>query len=312
MEKWAQQEKRKLVIKKILRLVIVIVVILGYILLTKHDVFMEQKNNMQNNSSISYEEVAYIIFKTCLTIAIIVFLYIEILIFIIKKKNTIKSDELYRDIDEKYTPAIASYLIDYSVEDNKDILATILDLNVRNYLEIENNNGFIITIRNKELNNMFLHEKYIINQIKNNELIKIETFKRKIEEDCINEKLIKKNGLNILDAIVLIGTFTIPVFMGLFDFWHLIPFLLWISCIIYNIKISVNKRTILGKEIAAKFKGLKNYLKEYTLVKTRDIEYINILDRYLAYALALGEADTIEKLYVPYNILISKYIEGGK
>ena len=67
-------------------------------------------------------------------------------------------------------------------------------------------------------------------------------------------------------------------------------------------------KTKKGREIATEYRGLKEYLKEYTLVKTRDVKYINILDRYLTFALALEEANEIEEKFIPYNKLIKKYI----
>ena len=68
-------------------------------------------------------------------------------------------------------------------------------------------------------------------------------------------------------------------------------------------------RTSKGNEVALKFKGLKNFLKDYTLLSERDINYINISDRYLPFALALGVANKLENSYIEYNKLISNYVK---
>ena len=68
-------------------------------------------------------------------------------------------------------------------------------------------------------------------------------------------------------------------------------------------------RTNKGKELALKFKGLKNFLKDYTLLSERDINYINISDRYLPFSLGLGVANKLENSYIEYNKLISNYVK---
>ena len=59
-------------------------------------------------------------------------------------------------------------------------------------------------------------------------------------------------------------------------------------------------RTKKGKEVAKILEGLKNYIKEYTLIKDKEIDYIQILEDYIPYAISLDEADTIEE-FIKYN-----------
>ena len=206
-----------------------------------------------------------------------------ILIFsqITKHRNSIKSKEIYRELNEKYTPAMASYLIDISVEEGKDILATILDLNVRKYLTYlkDDNNELKIKFENKNIDNLYIHEKYIINQIKNNELINPKEFSNRVKEDCIKEGLIKEKDNNIFDIIILSTFILSPVIGLIFGKAELGSFLFIICIIMILLRAGMDfDRTKKGKKASLKYKGLKNYLKEYTLVKTRDVEYINILD----------------------------------
>lgn len=170
-------------------------------------------------------------------------------------------------------------------------------------------------IENKNTDNLYLHEKYIIDQIKENKHIYIYEFIEAVKEDCKNEGLLKERKAQKIDLIYILILITcIIIFLNTpvyTDSALKIKALAFIGGIFSFSMIKFKLlpyRTRKGKEVAIKFKGLKNYLKEYTLVKTRDIEYVNTLDRYLTFALALGEADYIEKIYVPYNKLISKYI----
>ena len=59
-------------------------------------------------------------------------------------------------------------------------------------------------------------------------------------------------------------------------------------------------RTSKGKKMATLLTGLKKYINEYTLIKDKEIDYINILEDYIPYAIALNEADTIEE-FIKHN-----------
>lgn len=59
-----------------------------------------------------------------------------------------------------------------------------------------------------------------------------------------------------------------------------------------------------GIEVVKKTNKLKNYLRDYTLLQEKDYDYINLVDKYVPYALALGEARKIENLYIEDNNFI--------
>ena len=74
------------------------------------------------------------------------------------------------------------------------------------------------------------------------------------------------------------------------------------------------KRTLKGESLAKKAKGLKKFLKDYTLINEKDIDYTKVTDRYLGFAIAINEAKNIEKLYIENGEFLSEYIkfeEGG-
>ena len=55
------------------------------------------------------------------------------------------------------------------------------------------------------------------------------------------------------------------------------------------------ERTSKGEKEATLWKGFKNYIHDYTLISDKDIKHMEILHEYIPYAIALEEADCIEK-----------------
>ena len=51
-----------------------------------------------------------------------------------------------------------------------------------------------------------------------------------------------------------------------------------------------------GNKDIIEWRKLKNFLDNYTLIDQRDIEYINLLDEYIVYAIPLGEAKKIKNI----------------
>lgn len=253
-----------------------------------------------------------------LGIVIIIYLSTNLM----KIKSMHKSKNYNREIDDKLTPALVSLLLDKYFEKNEVILATILDLHVKKYINISKKNDKMqIEVLNKNIDKLYSHEKYIMKSIKDNQLISIQEFQRIVEEDLIKSNLMKYNKkLGSVLAVLFLGSlfgFFIGPLMMEFDRLYPIPQIITAcSGIILLLlrfgimsNISVLLRTDEGNKIAKEIKELKNFLKDYTLLKDKEIDYINLADRYMAFALALGEADKIERRYVAFNDLISEYIK---
>lgn len=133
--------------------------------------------------------------------------------------------EYYRDVLINYTPGIISYIDDFEISYPQDIVAIILNLELKKVIKIENNN---IVILNKEVNNLKKCEQYILDNIEGGKL-KI-TSMRDIEsyiiDDCIDSNLItknkdkvkRKNRLGIINIMVIgmslfwIGFFILNMF----------------------------------------------------------------------------------------------------
>ena len=220
-----------------------------------------------------------------------------------KKEFEVASEDYYREIEAEYTPAMASYIIDNIVETKEAILATILDLSIKGFLEIQKEDTNEVVVKSNSIKSLYSHEQYIINCIKNNEKVNHIEFEKRIVMDCYKKNLIIENKeKRMFVVLLLISLAVIEVFtiLGI------------IGCILYfllNTFIRKYVHTDEGKEFALHVKQLKNFIKDYTLLKERDIEDIALFDRYIPYAIALGEADNIENKYIKYKDWQDKYIE---
>ena len=75
------------------------------------------------------------------------------------------------------------------------------------------------------------------------------------------------------------------------------------------------ERTSKGEKEATLWKGFKNYIHDYTLISDKDIKHMGILDEYIPYAIALDEANSIEKFIAQnenYRNLIYRFSNRRK
>lgn len=86
----------------------------------------------------------------------------------IKKTNP---DIYYRELPNNFGIGVASLLFDSTIENYKDIVAEILDLCARKYLNlIKQNDKYIIQILKPVDDNLLSNEKYILNLVINNDI----------------------------------------------------------------------------------------------------------------------------------------------
>lgn len=257
----------------------------------------------------------------------IIYIFSEGIVNIRKNIKQGRNKEYYREIDEHMTPALASIMIDDYIEKNEVILSCVLDLYVRKYLLVEiGNRELEIKVINQDYENLYSHEKYVIEAILNNTKIDFRTFINLVENDCVKNELRERHE-NEYRSLVLFFMFfnyvVIPIILmmtlHLFSENSLLIVLnlgiSFISILIGQIlRLAIlpflknTRNTSLGKEEAKKFKKLKNYLNDYTLLDKQNTDYINIVDRYLPFALALGEAKKVKNICLTYKNFIAKYI----
>lgn len=225
----------------------------------------------------------------------------------IRVKNLIITTKQYfREISQEYTPAMVSILYDLKVEVYKDYTATIIDLCIKGYLKLkpnEENQYEILTIP-KDISNLKSDEEYVYSCFYSHEKFDGDVFKKKAFSEVEKLGLIKpkeerKETFQAIIAIIigiLIATCVLTSHMTIAIILAVIMMVSYfLHPIFYIIDKESYKRTANGKQEAKKCKAMKMFFKDYTLIQEKEINYYNILEENLAYALALGEADKIEK-----------------
>lgn len=81
----------------------------------------------------------------------------------------------YRELPNNFGIGISSILVNKTIENEKDIIACILDLCARKYLKLEKvDNKYVITILNNSTDNLLSNEVYILKHLMNNTVQQID------------------------------------------------------------------------------------------------------------------------------------------
>ena len=262
-----------------------------------------------------------------------------------KKKNIRKKFEKYqREIPKEYTVSMASLLLDsltlylklscnnlvlqlghftsmypflyhsirhfawkiciHAFEEIVDIPATILSLIGKNILIYENNKLSVQHI--EELSNLFEHEKYVYECIKEKKKIQPNKFRVNVINDALRFKYIKKNDVKdpfkkaiLIFLALMILTFVCSIRLIGFPkvLYYSIIVILFICTITSPIAVfnkheldidNPYKNTRLGNKEIKRLMGLKKYLKEFSLIDKKKIKEVIIWEDYLAYAYMFG------------------------
>lgn len=254
----------------------------------------------------------------------IIMYYILKTIFIGRNSlNYLKNNDMYRNILTNYPPAVYSFLYNKKIESYTDYTATILNLECKKYLKISDN-GYDIVVLNNDIEGLYEHEKYVMNCIMKNVQFDMVDFNRSIITDLKQADLIyllenKENktyrniiGNKYIQIILIILSIMLILYLLVLNFQIMSAILicgalilLYTACFRDLLSISLLVKTD-GEEIKYKFTekgknvrkyvfGFKKYLREYTLINERKIEYKELFGNYIAYALSLGEAKVVEE-----------------
>lgn len=81
----------------------------------------------------------------------------------------------YRELPNNFGIGICSILVNKTIENEKDIIACILDLCARKYLKLEKvDNKYVITILKNSTDNLLSNEAYILKHLMNNKIQQID------------------------------------------------------------------------------------------------------------------------------------------
>lgn len=254
------------------------------------------------------------------------------------KIDFLNNKEYYREILEKYTPAELSYIDDFKVDYKREIVSTIMNLELKGIIEIKNDKIEIISSNNEKLRKT---EKYILENIIDGKVkighsgyIELYAQKEALEDELIKEntkaeikkriiKMILKWGLTFIlmigilcitlyfyqslsNRIIMMITLITMILLGMF--MMSVPIFL----IVYSImQYNSYSRTESGEDINKKLEGLKLYIKNYSLLKEKDKQSLQIWEEYYIYSVIFGinkNDDMIEKIME----LVEIDLEQGK
>ncbi len=207
------------------------------------------------------------------------------------KKHKKFDIKYFRDDLKKMSPSYISYILDFKIELEKDVAAHVLKLYLDKYIKYENNK-FIVTSKNQD----DLHEsdKYLLDFVKNdfNDVTFLDRYQNQIklelqEQGYITYFISKRDRNPLVKFIVFL--LCILFVMGIFFFPAII-----VAKIIAYVKYGLGKRTKKGEELLEQIYGLKNFLKDFSIIKERKLEELYLQEHYLVYALTLGVNNKVD------------------
>ena len=240
-------------------------------------------------------------------------------------KKDYKNESYYREIIPELSPAVLSYIYNFQLNE-KDIVGTLLGLQLKKKIDIKNK----IEIKDISEENLTENEKYIFQNLKNGTLknINMTLWEQKVILDCkqkglleekqnIKREIIKKITISIIMYIVIFILFNKSPYIfnkyvanndSFIILFFIIMLILFFTMIIYPYKTAVYIKTYYfmnklnpyirnkkAKEINEKLEGLKNYIKDYSMINERKKEEIDIWEDYLIYSVIFDENIKIVK-----------------
>lgn len=235
-----------------------------------------------------------------------------------RKSSIISSNEYVRELPETFPPAVASLLLDSSIETTTDYTATIAYLISKGFVKIDEETEKAIAIKD-QIGLLTSHEQYAYNCILGRVKFNHEEFKRLVVSDAknmgliTNEKrkihFIRNFSISIVTFMVLsivLEKVTNPILYSIIGGIGALSGISIFGVIGYSIYLSKKhitesyRRTRLGNVEALRWTGVKKYIKDYTLLSDRELKDIELFEDYIPYAISLNEAKSIEK-YIENN-----------
>ena len=236
-----------------------------------------------------------------------------------------KNDKYYRNQLQEQSVAVLGYIKDFSTDTN-DLTATILSLQLKNKLKIENKK---ITVINNNIEGLDNNEIYVLESLDKNIPIDLVSFSNKVLEDChknnlledkgnSKKQLIKKVILSILFIVIInIISVVAPILMtllskdpssiltmifliiifGCFMLDFIAPFIIIPRIVVYNMANKANPyvRSKTAQEVNDKLNGLEHFLKDFTIIKDRTSKEIDLWQEYLIYSIIFNQNDDVSK-----------------
>lgn len=233
-----------------------------------------------------------------------------------------KNKKYYRDIIENYSPALLSFIDDFKVDEDRDVVATLLSLKLKKYIDIK---GQDIILLDNNQDSLDENERYLLNNINNidtqkfsNLIIKDAVEKGLVETQDDIKRKIKKKIIQLIIGFILL--FALPyclpkeIYVGNNVYVSILIFILFIPIIflgvfypvfsvIYLISYIISHklfpyiRSKKGQQINESLEGLKNYIKDFSIMNQRHNEELILWEDYLIYSVIFNQNKIVVQEY---------------
>lgn len=293
-----------------------------------------EEANARRKAEETREKIIFAIYIIVITLLCILFIFKAIKygkkLKKLKKYKPEQELEYFRELPEKdVTPGEAIYILEepynkFSIYFGKIFSASILNLKLKNYIDLrveKNEKGkdkiYIKRLKQEdeklksdesEILKFIYKAKPAKDEIEIKELEKYITSHSTSVEKLIkeNEKLIetqleKSDILNktekkeYINYSVLSGLYFVFIFITLVLAFPLSIILLINAILCYKIMKRINVLTQKGIDNKEKWKGLKKYMEDFSLLNEKEIPAIQIWEKYLVYATVFGIAEKVLK-----------------
>lgn len=251
-----------------------------------------------------------------------VFCYKRIRNFGIKQEAYKDMDALKRELEtDEYSPAMISYLWNQKVEVQKDVIATLVNLCAKKFIKLkkqpDGKYDFMILKEGQGLppEEFYVYESLVCKAYEFNVKNWTELIKTEYDMNCFSQpkekassKKIVKYGLIGYVLFILLtmlflkfkmnaNTLDIVCFSFLFTALYLFIFvaiLIFIWSSYDKVKQSNLFLSQKGKEEIRKWYKFKRFIEQYTLLKQRKMEEVELFEKYIPYAIAVN----VNKKYI--------------
>ena len=264
----------------------------------------------------------------------------------LSKADFDNNNEYYRDILKKYSVDLLGFIEQVQFNYPDVLIAMLLQLQLKGILKLENNGIYInnnIDLNNLSRNEKYLiskisNNKLVMNNIKEYEMLVVTEGidKGLLEKKEINNVYFFKefahsisfyliiligyilylnlgvDGIKLgIDNLVIDMTFSfglglliilIPIYLFIYPTYLAIKFKLFS----HKIKENPYFRTKISEEINNKLEGLKNFLKDFSILDERNTKEILLWDEYLIYSVLFSHNKKIVEKYKDL-IVINSY-----
>lgn len=276
-----------------------------------HRKFLEMKDII--------EDLIFVVFLAWVAF-VLFFNYIQ---NIRKHKVNIEHREYFKEAPNNFSPAVGGAIACGGILPNH-LLATVIDLVRRDYLEISEGEESILRKKNLDLKDLKDYEKFVIewyiDELGDGSQISMEEIERVIKDrknainfgkkyekwqsmvasdlENIGFKREKKNKLPIILAI-LTAVLGLPsgVFLSVYFNDGKFIFFPFISFFIIMFSTSGRRYTLEAEKLRAEWLDYKKFLIDYRNFKEAKLSPIYIWEQHFIYAIALGVAEEVAKGY---------------